>query len=377
MSPPEAMSEQQEFERKLTALHDVATDLSKASSAESVYRHTIEASEEILSFDTSVVGIVEDGVIYPRATSSGVDPDGVGPIPVERGLGGRTYRTGESVLVRDVAENEHAEPKGAYASAISVPIGEHGNFQAVSERTDAFDEADLQLAELLVQHATSALDRLRRERQLQRQKERLEEYASVVAHDIRNPLEVAKGHVTLGKQSVDGDTEEHLEAATAALDRMELLTSDLLTLARQGERPMDPEPVALEDVVEACWDDLRTDEASLVVETERTIRADPHSLRRLLENLFRNAVQHGGGDVTVTVGDLPDRPGFHVTDDGPGIPDGKHESVFEAGYSTTEKGTGLGLRIVREAADAHGWAVTATDGVDGGARFEVVGVDVD
>jgi signal transduction histidine kinase len=78
--------------------------------------------------------------------------------------------------------------------------------------------------------------------------------------------------------------------------------------------------------------------------------------------------------VTITVGDLPD--GFSVEDDGPGIAPDEREHVFEGGYSTKANGTGFGLAIVDEIADAHGWEVTVTDGVDGGARFEITGVDI-
>ena len=96
-------------------------------------------------------------------------------------------------------------------------------------------------------------------------------------------------------------------------------------------------------------------------------------LEQLLENLFRNAVDHAGEDVTVTVGDLDDE--FYVADDGPGISDDERDRVFEDGYSTVEEGAGLGLAIVAGIAEAHGWSVTVTESEDGGARFEVTGVE--
>jgi len=77
--------------------------------------------------------------------------------------------------------------------------------------------------------------------------------------------------------------------------------------------------------------------------------------------------------VAVTVGALPD--GFYIEDDGPGIPADERDDVFDAGYSTTEEGTGFGLSIVQQIADAHGWDIRVTDGSDGGARFEITGVE--
>jgi len=86
-------------------------------------------------------------------------------------------------------------------------------------------------------------------------------------------------------------------------------------------------------------------------------------------------VEHGGEAVHVTVGDLAERTGFYVADDGPGIRADDPEAVFESGYSTQGGGAGLGLAIVESVADDHDWAVTVTESADGGARFEVSGVD--
>jgi len=93
---------------------------------------------------------------------------------------------------------------------------------------------------------------------------------------------------------------------------------------------------------------VETDTAELRVDDDLAFKADPARLKRLFENLFRNALDHGGPDVTVTVGALSDKPGFYVFDDGPGIPEGDGDSVFEPGYTTREEGTGFGLAIVAE-----------------------------
>jgi signal transduction histidine kinase len=93
----------------------------------------------------------------------------------------------------------------------------------------------------------------------------------------------------------------------------------------------------------------------------------------LFENLFRNAVNHGGGEVTVTIGEIAD--GFYVADDGAGIPDDERDDIFEAGYSTADGGTGFGLAIVKEVVEAHGWEIRVTDSEMGGARFEIIGIE--
>lgn len=209
----------------------------------------------------------------------------------------------------------------------------------------------------------------RRKDELARQNKRLDKFVSVVSHDLRNPLNVASGRLELAREEHHS---EHLEAVAESHARMEQLIEDLLDLARNGQSLDEVEPLELASLVEECWSTVETESAALQIETDRTLVADRARLRQLFENLFRNAVEHGGSDVTVTVGDIED--GFYVADDGPGIPPERREAVFEAGYSTNPDGTGFGLRIVGEVAEAHGWEVRVTDGTDGGARFEVTGV---
>jgi PAS domain S-box-containing protein len=223
--------------------------------------------------------------------------------------------------------------------------------------------------------------RVERERELERQNEQLERFASVVSHDLRSPLNVAAGRLDIARAERDS---EHLATAAHALDRMDELVGDILTLAREGATVTDPEPVDLADAAEACWRHVETGAATLTIETDDTVRADRSRLEELLGNLVRNAVEHGstgsrpqpddGPPVAVTVGDLPD--GFHVADDGPGIPEEARERVFESGYSTVEDGTGFGLNIVAEIAEAHGWDVDIDESRAGGARFEFTGVEI-
>ena len=223
---------------------------------------------------------------------------------------------------------------------------------------------------------TDITERKERERQLKRQNERLDEFTSVVSHDLRNPLNIAASRLELAAEECDSP---HLDGVADAHDRMERLIEDLLAFARAGSEAIDQGPVALPRLLRQCWDGLRVDGASLAIETDRTVRADRDRLRQLFENLLTNAVEHGGPEVSITVRSLDG--GFYVEDDGPGIPPDDRDDVFEAGYSTSGggasgSGTGFGLSIVAEVAGAHGWDVVAVAGRDGGARFEITGVEI-
>jgi PAS domain S-box-containing protein len=213
-------------------------------------------------------------------------------------------------------------------------------------------------------------ERKQQRKELERANERLEAFASVVSHDLRNPLNVAEGHLELAEEDASS---EHHSGVADALERMETLIDSLLTNARVETRDVDIEPIDLSHLGTTCWQNIVSDGAALAVDMERSIRGDRFQVMQLLENLYRNAVEHGGENVTVTVGEL--RDGFYIEDDACGIPEPERENVFEVGYSTSSNGTGLGLVIVQRAAESHGWDLHVTEGSDGGARFEITGVE--
>ena len=216
---------------------------------------------------------------------------------------------------------------------------------------------------------TDVTDRKERERALERQNERLDEFASVLSHDLRTPLNLAVTRLELGRQECDND---EFRAVAKAHDRMKHLIEDVLTLAREGASVSSTESVDLDALVTSLETNFKRVDATLVTATDQTILADRQRLRRMLENMLRNAVEHGGEGVTVRLGDLPD--GFFVEDDGPGIPEEIRERIFETGFSTSATGTGFGLSIAREIAEAHGWSIRVTESETGGARFEITGV---
>ncbi|MFU1781992.1 sensor histidine kinase [Haloarcula japonica] len=225
--------------------------------------------------------------------------------------------------------------------------------------------------------------RLRREA-IEQRNERLNEFAAVVAHDLRNPLNVASGQLELERMDRDS---EHLETAATAMNRMETLIDRTLTLARSGHVISDTEAVALGELVDSCWEAVPTADATLENEVTAVIDADPDRLRHLFENLFRNAVEHGptsgrpeadnnldhgSTDLTVRVGEMAG--GFYVADNGSGIPPEKRDVVLDDGYTTTDGEGGLGLAIVQRIVEAHGWEIDVTESDDGGTRFEITDI---
>jgi PAS domain S-box-containing protein len=237
----------------------------------------------------------------------------------------------------------------------------------------------------LVQDVT---DRVERQRELERKNEQMEGFASVVSHDLRNPLTVAAGYVETIESVTDDDVVlEYAAEVSDAHDRMETLIEDILTMAREGETVEDPEPVSLWTVARSAWRTVDTGAMTLEpaddATTDAVVLGDADRLQRLFENCFRNAREHAGDDVTVTIGAdsfdtetvlSPDARAVWVADDGPGIPESEREAVLEEGYTTDEDGTGFGLAIVREIAEGHGWSVSVGESAAGGAVFRFEGV---
>lgn len=211
----------------------------------------------------------------------------------------------------------------------------------------------------------------KQERELERKNERLDKFASVISHDLRNPLNVAQGYIELLKEEYD---REEIILIENALDRMNTLIGELLSLAKSGNTISDTEPTLVNEVARIAWNLVETPEATLeMTAPEIEIMADKTRLQQLFENLFRNAIEHGGQDVTVTIGKMNDA--IYVADDGVGIPRSEREEVLKAGYTTAEGGTGLGLNIVSQIARAHDWEIQITESAEAGTRFEFTNVE--
>ena len=394
-------------EHQLEALNEMTRELVAATTREEVATIGVNAARDIMGLDTNAIHLYDEdrsGLVPVAATDTLYELIGEPPTFTGDGsIAWRVYREGEPLALDDIHDDPDVHnPETPLQSELYLPIGEFGILIAGSLTLEAFDDQDVVLGGILAGNVATALEQIDRteqlrahEAELSEQNERLEEFTSVVSHDLRNPLNVAEGYLEL---LYDECESPHVAEISRAHDRMGELIEDLLALARQRHTVDGTEWIDLSRVVDECWDNVATGEATLVTDVTAEIEADQARLQQLLENVFRNGVEHGAGggrqgddaagpgddrpgmppdgeaDVTVTVGTVDS--GFYVEDDGPGIPVDGRERVFETGYSTSADGTGFGLAIVERVADVHDWDVEVTDGTDGGARFEVTGVSV-
>jgi two-component system OmpR family sensor kinase len=260
---------------------------------------------------------------------------------------------------------------------IGVPLVVDGEtygtlcFSNDEPRGEEFSEIDRQFVTILAEWVSYEIERTHHHRELAAQNERLDEFTGIVAHDLRNPLTAATGYTEILLDGLEGEQAEYAEIVAENLDRMESLIDGLLLLAKQGLDVGDRSPVELESVARTAWETIQTRDATLELDTERTVYADASRLQQVFENLFRNAVEHCPPGVTVSVSDSPE--GFCITDDGDGISADLLDSLFDRDEVGNEQRGGLGLLIVERVVRGHGWTI-AVESDESGTRFQIENV---
>jgi PAS domain S-box-containing protein len=363
------VTDQQEYERTLEGLQTTARELLRARSEAEIGDVVVTAAAEVLDLEMAALYRHEptNDVLRPAARTGAV-ADRVGDLPPV-GAGDDPWAAFEAGTARHFdAEMPDPWADSPVRDVVAVPVGKRGLLVAGTDEEGDVDDRTVTLAGVLATNAEAALNRADREAELERRNEQLERFASILSHDLRDPLNAARAQVALAREEHDSEYLRNLESMH---DRMTELVEDVLTLAREGRSVGETTRVDLAAVVAEAWRTVGSEAATLEVSSDLGgVNADRERLRTLLENVLGNAVRHGGEAVTVRVGPLSGADGFFVADDGPGIPPDRREEVFEYGYSTAEDGTGLGLDIVHRIGAAHGWDVRATESDAGGARIE-------
>ncbi|MBX0293941.1 GAF domain-containing sensor histidine kinase [Halomicroarcula sp. F27] len=294
----------------------------------------------------------------------------------ENSQAGYTLLEEEPVVVTDLpAEDRFTGPelltshdvKSGISTIVGTPDDPWGILGVHSTTPETYTDEDVEFVQSVANILFTEIRRRKREAELEAQNERLDAFASMLAHELRNPLTVGQMYSQQLSEDPETDAATHVREA---FDRIDDIIDVLLILARGRDEVCANGTVVLADVAREVWSRMNAPGATLEVDTDRVLRAADTHVRHLLENLFENAVEHGGGDVTVTIGNHP--TGFYVADDGIGIPTENRDDVFDIGFTTAAKegGTGLGLAFVRELVDVYGWTCTLTENIAGGARFE-------
>ncbi|WP_250037916.1 ATP-binding protein [Paractinoplanes maris] len=285
-------------------------------------------------------------------------PDGRTPFPVEEMPLIRALRGESCDGVEMVVRNAH-RPEGVLVSVDGRPLDtsadRHGAVAVFHDITE-----------------------------LRRYENDLAVFAGVVAHDLKAPLSVIRGHceAVLEDLPPDADVERSLQRIVFAVDRMAGLIDTLLAYSTARDAPLRTRPVDLAALVGEVVHDRTAHlppgaRPEITVGALPPVTADPAMLRHVLDNLIGNALKYvrpgTAPRVDVTGSLTGDRARIEVADRGIGIPDDAKPDVFdsfhrahaEAGYA----GTGLGLAICKRIVERHGGEIGVADNPGGGTRF--------
>jgi PAS domain S-box-containing protein len=367
------------FEERMRGLHRISQRLLSAETTEEVADITVELGSDILKLPVAAYWEYDPSsdALCPLAETEEAAQIIEETPAFERGdtLLWESFDTGEIRSYEDVTERQGVYPGTGPRSEVYVPCGNHGVMMSAATEARAFDKIDIETLGLLKDIATEAMTAVKREQRLsergellQRQNERLEEFADVVAHDLRNPLTGAVGSLEIARETNDP---HFFDRAEQSLERMDGLIDELLGIARGDRQKVSLRTLSLNSIVEEAWSYTDAQDATLSVDGPLgEIRADETRLLQLFGNLFRNSVEHGGDDVTVEVGLLTNEEGFYLADDGPGLEDGTRTAIEESGDLDRESSTGIGLMSITDVVEEHGWDISVPD-TEIGARFEV------
>jgi signal transduction histidine kinase len=243
------------------------------------------------------------------------------------------------------------------AAADAMARGDYGRRVTATSRDEVGDLArafNAMAAEL------AEVDRLRRD------------LVANASHELRTPIASLQAVLENLADGVEPASPTALRGALEQVERLGGLVSQLLDLSRleAGTVPLEHEPVPLHALLTDVASDMQRQSRAVAFEVDvepRSLiaRADPTRLRQVLTNLVSNAVRHSpdGGCVRLSARPLPAGIRLAVDDDGPGIPSGDEQRIFERFYrsdqarASRDGGSGLGLAITKWIVDLHGGTV--------------------
>jgi signal transduction histidine kinase len=209
----------------------------------------------------------------------------------------------------------------------------------------------------------------------------VDQLASTLAHEIRNPIAAAKSLVQqMGEDPTSVENVEYAKVALEELDRVEKRISHLLRYAKEEDYRF--EHVNLASVVDASLTQLRAKLDAAGVRVVRhyiggpTINGDKEKLRQVFTNIVDNAIDALAGTaeerrVELFIENGGKRATVRLRDNGAGIPADRLERIFNPFFTTKETGTGLGMAIAKKIVEAHEGSVDVVSEPGRGTEFAV------
>ncbi len=325
------------------------------------------------------------------AVGAGMPGALLAPLPLV-GADGAPWRDGSDARTLSVQLRRGANPEGEVRVGISEEIPQRElndlrrSLQIKVAVAAAFGIAVLLLGFLYVLHLIRKNRALEQSRQAAERRSYVGLLASGLAHEIRNPLNAMNMNLQMLEEELNGvpgfedrDYGELLSSTKSEIKRLERLVNNFLAYARPSEPRFEPRDLngVLAEVAKFLQADFRQSSVGLVLDLEPllpTVEIDVTQFKQALMNLLVNARQVLRTGGTVTLRSRAAASGevlVEVEDDGPGIPAGAREKIFEVFYSNRGGGTGLGLPIARQIVERHGGTIEVDSGKEHGTIFRI------
>ncbi|MFB6139914.1 MAG: ATP-binding protein [Halosimplex sp.] len=321
--------------------------------------------------------------------AAGVESPGELPVIGPGNAEMERFRRDEVSVASDYPSlDEPSAPETALQTVMFVPLGDHGLLNVGDHGAATFAEFDRNLIEIIRQAAVDALDRVERERELERHQrelersnESLQQFAYVASHDLQEPLRMVSSYVSLLDDEYghlfDDEAEEYMGYAVDGARRMQEMIDALLQYSRVHTRGEEFVAVDTDAVFAETMQglELLVEEQSARVAADDLppVEADRSQLGQLFQNLVKNAVQHAGPEPTVEVAGVREGETVHFTvaDDGPGIAEAQQERVFEIFKQNSGRtdSTGIGLAMCKRIVQRHDGEIWVESAADDGATF--------
>ncbi len=380
------ITEARRYQEKISALHSHAAVLASADNLKLIVKTTLDACQRVLGFKLLTFFLLDADTLTPLG-SRGMNPP-KNPLRMNgKGITVKAAREKRTILLNDIrSDPDYIKGSVSTKAELAVPVLVADETLALinieGTHIDAFTEMDRVLLETLASHVASAMYRLRHmeedaRAQAERTRELLESanrVTGMVRHDMRGPLQTIRSASFL----LNADPSK-AEMLTQTIDQSVDYASKILDDLRSNTTPIELQRalVNLKDIVEEriraanVGEDIKV---KAVFETEFIVATvDPDRIRRVLDNLIKNAVEAmpGGGTLTVKARRTSTSAVVEVRDTGTGIPPEVMVNLFKPFYSGKKGGTGLGLAFSKQAVEAHGGTISVSTKVGKGTAFRV------
>ena len=392
---------------ELSTLQEIDRELNMALDFRRVMGLTLEWGVRVTGAEAGSIGMIdrEQNVLLILASqgySETHSPGDGAVLPLDRGLAGKTMRTGLPMLIDDAGmppDPESAPASPETRSQISVPIRRGNEVVGVlnleSSRARAFSSAEFESAIRLADHAAVAITNARLYEEVKRANDAKSEFVSIVSHELKTPMTSIKGYTDLVVKGAAGPLtdlqQQFLNTVRTNVERMSTLVGDLLDISRieTGRLKLDIKPVSMNEVIEET---LRTTQRqieekqqSLDVEVPADlppVMGDRARLIQVMTNLISNAYKYTptGGRISIAAhpkpnGGLSDFVMCAVTDTGIGISEEDRVKLFTKFFRSADPavrevtGTGLGLSITKSLIELHGGEIWVESQIGKGSTF--------